>query len=54
MQMSYTDYLAFAPETRIVEWVDGEVINYRPPVAEHQTISGFLGELINSYANTFN
>lgn len=30
-RMSYEAYLAFVNETQIMDWVDGEVLIYRPP-----------------------
>lgn len=52
-QMSYEDYLKFAGGSQIVEWVDGEVIIYMPPVDKHQDVSQFLGTLLNLFIHFF-
>lgn len=45
----YETYLAQASETRIVEWVDGEVISYMPPTPQHQHITWFLLKLLTQF-----
>jgi Uma2 family endonuclease len=50
-QMSYEEYLKFAPDSRIVEWVDGEVIIYMPPVERHQDVCRFLGTLLDLFTH---
>ena len=52
-QMSYEEYLNFAGDSQIVEWVDGEVIIYMPPVDKHQDVSQFLGTLLNLFIHFF-
>lgn len=48
-KMSYEEYLEYANETRIMEWVDGEVIEYMPAGYLHQNIVRFLLALLNSF-----
>lgn len=45
----YETYLAQASETRIVEWVDGEVISYMPPKLVHQVLIDFVADLIKFF-----
>lgn len=52
-KMSYEEYLEFAPDSQIVEWVDGEVIIYMPPVNKHQNISQFLGTILTLFIHFF-
>ncbi len=40
-KMSYEEYLEFAGDSQIVEWVDGEVISCMPPISKHQELSRF-------------
>jgi Uma2 family endonuclease len=49
LKMSYQEYLEFADHSRIVEWVDGEVIIYMPPTDLHQNLSRFLSTLLDSF-----
>lgn len=53
LKMSYDQYLEFADDSRIVEWTDGEVICYMPPITEHQDISRFLIVLLDSFIQFF-
>jgi Uma2 family endonuclease len=52
-KMNYEEYLEFANDSRIVEWVDGEVIIYMPPRPEHQDLVFFIGQLLNSFVHFF-
>ena len=52
-KMSYEEYLEFATESNIVEWVDGEVIIHMPPVTEHQNIIGFLYALLRIFVDYY-
>ena len=52
-KMSYEEYLEHASETRLMEWVDGEVIEYMPAGYLHQNIIRFLLALLNSFVETF-
>ena len=46
---TYEEYLATASETRIVEWVNEEIIEYMPPTVEHQDLTGFLFQLLSAF-----
>ena len=37
---TYADYLAWPNESAIVEWKDGEIIEYMPPTDRHQDVIG--------------
>ena len=52
-KMSYEEYLEYATETRIVEWVDGEAIEYMPAGYLHQDIVSFLDTLLRSFVQFF-
>lgn len=49
--MGYETYLIEAPENRIAEWFNEEMIVYMPPKFLHQEISGFLYALLRQYSN---
>jgi Uma2 family endonuclease len=49
--MSYEQYLAHADENRVMEWVNGEVITYMPPLLKHQIISRFLFRLLGDFVS---
>ena len=49
LKMSYEEYLDFAGQSEIVEWVDGEAIVYIPPAYIHQDIVRFLSQLLDAY-----
>lgn len=51
--ISYETYLETTPENRIVEWVDGEVIEHMPPKYEHQSIVYLLSRLLGTYVELF-
>lgn len=53
LKMSYEEYLKFAGDSQIVEWVGGEVIVYMPPIDIHQNLSRFLTILLDLYAEFF-
>ena len=44
--MSYEAYLSYGEEAVRTEWVDGEVVVYMPPKAEHQRLLAFLERLL--------
>ena len=48
---TYEEYLSSAAETRIVEWVNGEIIEYMPPLIEHQDLTGFLFNLFSAFVS---
>ena len=43
---SYAEYLEGASETRIIEWVDGEMITYMPPILKHQQIGRYHTQVL--------
>jgi len=49
-RMSYQAYLDLANDTQIMEWVNGEVITYTPPLLEHQNLVSFLHTILRLYA----
>ncbi len=51
--MSYESYLAFASDSQITEWAEGEVIVHMPPLDKHQDVSQFLGTLLNLFIRFF-
>lgn len=53
LRMSYEEYLAWAGEDAISEWVDGEVITFMPAKDIHQSTSGFLYQLIRLFIELF-
>jgi len=46
---TYAEYLAWADESALVEWKDGEIITYMPPTDRHQDITGFLFGLLKDF-----
>lgn len=40
--MTYDEWLEWAEESRISEWVDGEAIEFMPPTMRHQDVVTFL------------
>jgi Uma2 family endonuclease len=46
---SYEEYLRQASDSRIAEWVDGEMITYMPPLLKHQEVNGFLYSLLRNF-----
>ncbi len=48
---TYEQYVAWADETGIAEWVNGEMIEYMPPLFCHQEITWFLFSLINGFVD---
>jgi Uma2 family endonuclease len=53
LKMSYPEYLDFASDAKIVEWVNGEVIVYMPPLYRHQNIAAFLDRLLSAFIEFF-
>jgi len=49
-KMTYEEFLAWADEDTLAEWVDGEVVMYTPASKRHQDIGGFLYEVLRAYA----
>ena len=48
-KMTYEEFLAWANEDTLAEWVDGEVVMYSPASDRHQDISGFLESVLRSF-----
>jgi Uma2 family endonuclease len=49
-RMTYEEFLAWADEDTLAEWVDGAVIVASPVSRQHQEIGGFLYKLLSTYA----
>jgi len=47
LAMTYDEYLAWAPETMLAEWTEGEVSVAMPPLWEHQRLIGLLHGLLS-------
>lgn len=52
--LSYEEYLALPDESRIVEWVDGELIVHMPPAPAHQRFASILEALLSLYVKRLN
>ncbi|NOZ05810.1 MAG: Uma2 family endonuclease [Chloroflexi bacterium] len=52
-KISYEEFFDWAPESRIAEWVDGEIIMPSPPRFGHQDISDFLTAVMRIYTQVF-
>ena len=52
-KVSYATYLKIASESEIMEWKNGEVINYMPPLDRHQDIVRFLAALLDGFIQVF-
>lgn len=48
--MSYEEFLSWADEDTLAEWVEGKVIRHSPASRQHQALSGFLYEVLRAYA----
>jgi len=48
-KMTYEEFLAWADEDTLAEWVDGEVVMYSPANNRHQDIAGFLESVLRSF-----
>ncbi len=53
-RMSYEEYLALPDDGRIVEWVDGEIINHIPTTPAHQNVVIFLIKLLSGFIDRLN
>jgi len=49
LRMSYEEFLEWADEDTLAEWVDGEVIMYSPASRRHQDIVDFLTSVMRSF-----
>lgn len=52
-RMSFASFLEWADEDTSAEWVDGEVIVFMPAKDRHQTLVGFLYEIIALFIRLF-
>jgi Uma2 family endonuclease len=50
--MTYAEFLDWADEDTLAEWVDGKVIATSPANRRHQELVGFLYGLLDTYAKT--
>jgi len=53
LRMSYEEYLDWADEGVLAEWVNGEVIVHMPPKDLHQALAGFLYHIIELFVAVF-
>lgn len=51
-KMTYEEFLAWADEDTLAEWVDGEVIMYSPASDRHQDIARFLTAVLSVFVET--
>ncbi len=51
-QMTYEEFLAWADEDTLAEWVDGEVVMTSPAGYRHQDIANFLVSVLRSFVET--
>jgi Uma2 family endonuclease len=49
LRMTYEEFLDWADEDTLAEWVDGEVIMTSPANDEHQNIAGFLDSVLRLF-----
>lgn len=50
--MTYEEFLAWAPEGGLTEWVDGEGVQYMPATRTHQDLTGFIYALLRLFLAT--
>lgn len=50
-RMSYEDFLEWADEDTLAEWVDGEVVMASPATRIHQDLVSFLDQILRSSQN---
>jgi Uma2 family endonuclease len=48
-KLSYAEFLSWADEDTLAEWVDGEVVMTSPASRQHQDIAGFLTSVLRSF-----
>ena len=53
-KMTYDEFLAWADEDTLAEWVDGEVMMYSPASRRHQGIADFLTSVMRSFVEQHN
>lgn len=47
--MTYEEFLDWAPEGGLTEWIDGEGVQYMPATQTHQDLTGFLYALLRFF-----
>lgn len=47
--MTYEQFLDWADEDTLAEWVDGQIIRRKPESVSHQELLGFLGNVLRDY-----
>jgi len=52
-KMTYEEFLAWADEDTLAEWVDGEVVMYSPASDRHQDMARFLAAVLSIYVETY-
>jgi Uma2 family endonuclease len=50
--VSFEEFLAWAPESTLVEWVDGEVVVMSPASADHQDLLRFILMVVGEFVDT--
>jgi Uma2 family endonuclease len=50
-RMTFEEYVAWAPENRKTEWVDGEVIEFMSTLTRHAEVESFLLGLVMFFVN---
>lgn len=53
-KMTYEEFLAWADEDTLAEWVYGEVVMYTPASKRHQLIVGFLEKVLGTFVEQHN
>ena len=53
-KMTYEEFLDWADEDTLAEWVDGEVVMYSPASKQHQLIVGFLEKVLGTFVEQHN
>ena len=51
-RMTYEEFLAWADEDTLAEWVNGEVVMYSPASKRHQNIADFLLKVMGTYVES--
>lgn len=51
-KMTYAEFLAWADEDTLAEWVDGEVLMYSPASDRHQDLADFLIAVVRPYVES--
>ncbi len=51
-KMTYEEFLAWADEDTLAEWVDGEVVMYSPASDQHQNLADFLLAVLRPYVES--